>query len=67
MSSKKTTDRQPLDLERDLPTTRQDVEALRRLAHPPVKDYLAWLARLPQPSAEELARRPGPRGKPFEL
>lgn len=67
MSSKKTTDRQPLDLERDLPTTRRDVDALRRLAHPPVEDVLACLARLPQPSAEELARRRGPRGQPFEL
>lgn len=67
MSSVKPTDRQPLDLERDLPTSRRDVEALRRLAHPKVDDYLAWLARLPQPSPEELARRRGPRGQPFDL
>ena len=60
-------DRDPLDLERDLPTSREDVEALRRHAHPPVKDLLIWLARLPRPSAEDLAKRKGPRGEPFEL
>jgi hypothetical protein len=55
------------DLERDLPTTAEDVEALRRLRFPPVEDYFAALARLPQPSYEELLARKGPRGEPFEL
>ncbi len=52
-----------------IPTTPEDVEALRR-ARPPAPDwdtYLAFLASLPQPSFEALRSRPGPRGEPFRL
>ncbi len=46
----------PLDLERDLPATREDVEALRRarlLPRPSLLEHLhllAWPAWLPQPA-----------------
>lgn len=58
-----------LELEKDLPTTGADVEALRR--HRPRamgwEDYLRLLAALP-PSPDTLRARPGPRGdQPFEL
>jgi hypothetical protein len=60
-----------LDLDRGLPTTPQDVEALRRLRQMPLVltagEYFRFLAILPQPSPEELRRRPGPRGEPFRL
>ena len=60
-----------LDLERDLPTTAQDVAALRRLArHAPMDldSYFRFLAGFPAPTTEELAARKGPRGDdPFVL
>ena len=58
-----------LDLERDLPTTAQDVAALRRLRHRPItpRQYADLLAAVGHASYQELARRPGPRGEPFEL
>jgi hypothetical protein len=60
---------EPLDLERGLPTTPEDVAALWRLKHRRVetRDYLAFLASLPAPTCEELRARPGPRGAPFTL
>ncbi len=60
-----TADEPPLHI----PTTPEDVEALRR-ARPPAPDwdtYLAFLAALPPPSFEALRSRPGPRGEPFLL
>jgi hypothetical protein len=60
----------PLDLERGLPVTAEDVEAQRRLQAPPfesVAEYLAFLASLPEPTYEELKARRGPRGEPFVL
>ena len=62
---------EPLDLEKGLPTTPEDVAALRRirrsgraLTH---AEYFRFLAALPQPAPEDLRRRPGPRGEPFSL
>jgi hypothetical protein len=67
-------DREPgrglgLDLERDLPTTAEDVAVLRRLRNQPItpEQYAALLRAMGDASYEELARRPGPRGEPFEL
>jgi hypothetical protein len=60
-----------LDLDRDLPTTPEDAAALRRaadLGRMDTAEYLAFLARLPQPSVEEPRARPGPaEGPPFDL
>ncbi|HET7291006.1 MAG TPA: hypothetical protein VFM88_01150 [Vicinamibacteria bacterium] len=59
-----------LDLDRDLPTTAEDVEALHRLRRlPPMTadEYLRFLASFAPPSAEALRARPGPRGEPFTL
>lgn len=58
-----------LDLERDLPTTPEDVAVLRRLRDRPVtaEEYAALLRAMGHASREELARRRGPRGEPFEL
>jgi hypothetical protein len=60
-----------LDLERDLPTTPQDVAALRRAAALGCRDfdeYLLFLAQLPPLSPDDLRRRRIPRGDPpFEL
>ena len=58
------------DLERDLPTSATDVEALHRLrqARPMrTEDYLRFLSSFVPPSAEALRARPGPCGKPFTL
>lgn len=59
-----------LDLERDLPTTEEDVAALRRaradLSLSP-EAYETFLAAFDPPSYEELLARKGPRGAPFEL
>jgi len=61
----------PLDLEHGIVTTDRDVEAARAAArHRPLSldEYLEFLRSLPEPSAEELRRRPGPRGdEPFTL
>jgi hypothetical protein len=60
---------EPLDLERGLPTSPEDVAALWRLKAGPVAtdNYLVFLASLPAPSHEALRARPGPRGVPFTL
>jgi hypothetical protein len=58
------------NLERDLPTTAEDVAALARLRHPrpPTPEaYLEFLRQLGDPPAEVLRRRRGPRGEPFTL
>lgn len=60
-----------LDLERDLPTTAEDVAALRRLRrHAPMDldAYFRFLRSFPAATVEELAGRKGPRGlEPFAL
>ncbi len=60
-----------LDLERDLPTTAEDVVALRRLRRHEAMDldsYFQFLASFPPATVEELAARNGPRGsEPFAL
>jgi hypothetical protein len=61
---------EPLNLERDLPTTPEDVAAQRRLRAPrPLgfEEYLRFLASFESPSRDELRRKRGPRGAPFEL
>jgi hypothetical protein len=60
-----------LDLERDHPTTSEDVAALRLLRrHAPMDldGYLRFLRSFPAATVDELARRKGPRGRePFAL
>lgn len=61
-----------LDLERDLPTTAEDVAALRRAAAVRMvtdgEAYLRFLAQFPRPSPEDLRKKPGPAGdRPFDL
>lgn len=60
-----------LDLDRDLPTSAEDVIALRQARKDIIcdlKTYLEFLASFPAPSLEELRDRKGPAGeKPFEL
>jgi hypothetical protein len=60
-----------LDLERDIPTTREDVIAMRRVwpcRHLSFKDYLEFLATFPQVASDTLRARKHPSGaKPFEL
>jgi hypothetical protein len=59
-----------LDLERGLPTTPEDVEALRRARRRRfgTEDYLRALARLPPLSPEALERRRRAGGaEPFRL
>jgi hypothetical protein len=67
MSSKPASE--PLDLERGLPTTPEDVAALRRASHNAVPDaeLVRFLANFPPPTREELRRKPGPHGEPFRL
>jgi hypothetical protein len=58
------------DLERDLPTSHEDVVALRRLrasAALSQAEYFRFLSRLPAPPLENLRARKGPRGEPFRL
>lgn len=63
--------RDAFDLERDLPTTAEDLAALKRLRGVPRLDgegYLRFLASFEPPSHEELRSRRGPRGEePFSL
>jgi hypothetical protein len=68
--SNKPSDSTPLDLERDVPTTRKDVEALRRLR----RETPSWLLLSPEAvdallPADALDRRPttSPGATPFEL
>ena len=61
---------EPLDLDRGLPTTPEDVAVLRRLRlWPPTatRDYLRALASLKPASWMALRARRGPRGEPFRL
>ena len=57
MSSKKTPDL--LNLERDIPTTSEDVRALRENRPKPAADWLEQLTRLSEqfPNIEEVRRR----------
>jgi len=55
-----------LDLDRDLPTTPRDVEALRACRYVPRLDFEAYLELLESmgpPPDDELRRRKGPRGE----
>lgn len=57
---------EPLDLERGLPTTAEDVTALKRLrSRPPITTpaFLRLLATLRPPTWQELRARRGPRGQ----
>jgi hypothetical protein len=60
-----------LDLERDLPTTAEDTEALRsaKTVRPlDLEAYLRFLAQLPPPTPREQRARRGPRAdRPFVL
>ncbi len=59
-----------LDLERDLPTTREDVNALRRavsLSPLDLRGYLEFLAQLPPRSGDPRERLLLRRAPPFEL
>jgi hypothetical protein len=60
-----------LDLERGLPTTPEDVLALRRVRarrRLATEDYLSALARLPSPSREAVrSRRRAGGAEPFRL
>jgi hypothetical protein len=58
-----------LDLERGLPTTGRDVDALRALRYPKMTDaqYVRFLASLPPPDRASLASRRGPQGEVFSL
>ncbi|MBX5483713.1 MAG: hypothetical protein IRZ16_17965 [Myxococcaceae bacterium] len=67
MSSRRDADL--LDLDRGIPTTPSDVEALRRNRPGPMtfEEYLRFLEQFPRPSYEQLEKRLGPRGTPFKL
>jgi hypothetical protein len=59
-----------LRLDRDLPTTAEDVAALRRLRYGrslSLEQYLECLAALDPPPTDVLAGRRGPGGPPFDL
>lgn len=59
-----------LSLDRDLPTTSDDVTALARLRAAGSADfavYLRFLASFPPPPAAVLRARRGPSGTPFVL
>ena len=59
-----------LDLDRGLPTTAADVEALRRLPMPTLTtaDYMSWLRWFEPKDASVLRDRRGPSGdEPFRL
>jgi hypothetical protein len=59
-----------LRLDRDLPTTAEDVAVLRRLRYGrslTLGEYLQCLAALDPPSTEALRNRRGPSGPPFDL
>jgi hypothetical protein len=69
MSSKQPPEPDRLDLQRDLPVTPEDVEALRRLRHPrpSPEEFRLFMEWIGHASIEDLRRRKGPRGEPFEL
>jgi hypothetical protein len=60
-----------LDLDRDLPTSAEDIVALRqarRAGSTDLKTYFEFLAQFPPPSMAELRAKKGPSGtKAFEL
>jgi hypothetical protein len=60
-----------IDLDRDLPTSRQDILALklaRETGMPRFADYLEFLGKFAPLSEAELRARKGPGGaRPFEL
>ena len=60
-----------IDLARDLPTTAEDTEALRRARRARPLDfeaYLRFLDQIPIPTPGELRERRGPRGdRPFVI
>lgn len=59
-----------LDLERDLPTTAEDIETQRRLRveqRLSAREFKAFLEALGPRPHEELRARRGPRGEPFTL
>ena len=59
-----------LDLDRDLPTTAEDIAVLDRLRYGrrlTFDQYLAGLAALDTPSAARMRSRPAPGGAPFDL
>jgi len=60
---------EPLDLDRGLPTTERDVDALRALRYPKMSDaqYVRFLAVLRAPDRASLAAKRGPRGEAFSL
>lgn len=70
MTDSSNTDSRMLDLERDLPTTAEDVRVLRELKAAHLKDALVHARRLLAPgwSLEAAATRPSFAGfQPFEL
>lgn len=60
---------EPLDLERGMPTSQRDVEALRASRYPKMTDaqYLRFLATFAAPDRASLAAKRGPRGAAFSL
>jgi hypothetical protein len=60
-----------LDLARDLPTTAEDTEALRRartIRPPDLEAYLRFLDQIPIPTPSEQRERRGPRAdQPFVI
>jgi hypothetical protein len=60
---------EPLDLDRGLPTTERDVDALRALRQPRMSDaeYVRFLAALAAPDRALLAAKRGPHGEAFSL
>lgn len=59
-----------LRLDRDLPTTAEDVAVLRRLrygARLGLDEYLQALGALTPPTVDTLRARRGPAGPPFDL
>lgn len=68
MTSSDSADR--LRLDRDVPTTPEDVAVLRRLRYGrrlTLDEYLQALASLTPLAVETLRARRGPRGLPFDL
>lgn len=61
---------EPLDFDRDIPTTPQDIAALRRIRESrrmSFADYLCWLSRYPSPFPQAARRKTHEGFPPFEL
>ena len=60
-----------IDLARDLPTTAEDTEALRRakaVRHLDAEGYVRFLSQIPDPTPGRRREKAGPRGgRPFRL